>query len=85
MGGLVFDFEAVRTSAQAQKALVSLREAEHVTDDMRDGQLRLSREAAELADRADRGEAVDADELSGMISASRGVAAVSRHRRDSSS
>ena len=33
---------------------------------MRDGQLRLSREAAELADRADRGEAVDADELSGI-------------------
>jgi len=56
-----------------------------VTDEMRDGQLRLSREAAELADRADRGEAVDADELSGMISASRGFAAVSRHRRDSSS
>ena len=55
-----------RCSAQAQKALVTLREAEHVTDDMRDGQLRLSREAAELADRADRGEAVDADELSGI-------------------
>ena len=37
-----------------------------MTDEMRDGQLRLSREAAELADRADRGEAVDADELSGI-------------------
>jgi hypothetical protein len=66
VGGFFFDFEAIRCSAQAQKALQSLREAEHVTDDMRDGQLRLSREAAELADRADRGEAVDADELSGI-------------------
>jgi hypothetical protein len=57
---------AFEAKDRAQKALASLREAEHVTDEMRDGQLRLSREAAELADRADRGEAVDADELSGI-------------------
>merc|ERR1719460_500967 len=57
---------AFEAKDRAQKALQSLREAEHVTDEMRDGQLRLSREAAELADRADRGEAVDADELSGI-------------------